>query len=85
MQFGTISLASRAIAEACIALPKKQAAVLDAPPPQLIGRPAAGYCGTTPSRPTLMRAASSVPSGFLVAASTVKWAPGLRSAAPPIS
>jgi hypothetical protein len=35
-------------------------------------QPAAlGYCGTAPSRPTLMRAASNVPSAFLLAASTV--------------
>ena len=47
--------------------------------------PIASYCGTTPSRPTLMRFASSVPSGFLVAASTVNGAPALRSALLPIS
>src|SRR5947207_1508222 len=43
------------------------------------------YCATTPSRLTLMRLASNVPSGFLVAASTVKRAPALRSPLPPTS
>ena len=43
------------------------------------------YCGTTPSRPTLMRFASSVPSGFLVVVITVNRAPALRSSLPPIS
>ena len=35
--------------------------------------------GTTPSRPTLTRLASSVPSGFLVAATIRMLAPGLSS------
>jgi len=43
------------------------------------------YCGTTPSRPTLMRGASKVPSGFFTAAITVKLAPGFSSLALPIS
>src|SRR5713226_9482774 len=37
------------------------------------------YIGTTPLRPTLMRAALKVPSGFLVAAATLMAAPGLSS------
>ena len=43
------------------------------------------YCGTTPSRPTLTRAVSNVPSGFFVAAGTVTAAPGLSSLRLPIS
>ena len=35
--------------------------------------------GTTPSRPTLTRAASNVPSGFFVAATILMLAPGLSS------
>jgi len=43
------------------------------------------YCGTTPFLPTLTRAASSVPSGFLVALRMVTWAPGLRSPRSPVA
>src|SRR5256885_1567837 len=43
------------------------------------------YCGTTPSRPTLIRLASNVPSGFLVAPSPGTRAPALRSPLPPTS
>ena len=37
------------------------------------------YCGTTPSRPTLTRAASSDPSGFFTAPKIAMAAPGLSS------
>ena len=37
------------------------------------------YYGTMPSRPTLTRAASNVPSGFFVAATILILAPGLSS------
>ena len=43
------------------------------------------YIGTTPLRPTLMRAALKVPSGFLVAAATLMAAPGLSSPLSPTS
>jgi hypothetical protein len=43
------------------------------------------YRGTTPSRPTLTRAVSRVPSGFFAALRIVKAAPAFRSLLSPIS
>jgi hypothetical protein len=37
------------------------------------------YCGTTPSRPTLMRAVCSVPSANLSARVIATWTPGFSS------
>lgn len=87
MQYAASPPELQADAESFVALPKKRAAAWASRRfnSEAKTRPAAAYCGTVPSRPTLMRAASNVPSGFLVAASTVKAAPGLRSALLPIS
>jgi hypothetical protein len=52
----------------------------------LLGEPAVtAYCGTRPSRPTLTRPASSVPSGLFTAAVIVMAAPGLSSLLSPTS
>jgi hypothetical protein len=58
-----------------------------APAPSAIDHPASNACaiaprhigGVTPSRPTLTRAASSVPSSFFVAPKMMSFAPGFTS------
>src|ERR1700733_4539316 len=62
-----------------------QGGIFRAPRALGAGRASDGQRGTTPSRPTLMRSMSKLPSNFLTALKTVNAAPGLTALMSPTS